>query len=273
MAVRLLHITDIHFGPPHRAELDAALLDFTAQEKFDAVVVSGDLTQRATAAQFTAARAFLQSLSVPQVVVPGNHDVPLWAAHLRFFAPFSRYRRHLADELEPALKLRGAWICGLNTAHGFTAKNGVFRAASLARCKQFFADAPPAVLRVAVVHHHLLPAPGPVYDPVAERAREAAHAFAEAGVDLVLAGHMHYAFVGHTRDYYPNLAHDTLVAHAGTSMSTRGRGAEKGLNSVNVVAFDGAEITLEHLRYVGGGRLFAKSAGYSFPRAVLRKST
>lgn len=270
MSVRLLHITDIHFGPPHRAELDAALGAFTAREKFDAVVVSGDLTQRATEAQFKAAHAFLKSLSVPQVVVPGNHDVPLWAAHERFFTPFARYRRHLADELEPQLKLPGAWICGINTAKGWTAKNGVFRAASLERCRAFFADAPAETLRVVVAHHHLLPAPGPLYDPVAERSRDAAHALAAAQVDLVAAGHMHYAFVGHTRDYYPSLAHDTLVAHAGTSMSTRGRGAEKGLNSVNVISFDGAQIEVEHLRYVGGARLFAKSAGYAFPRAVLR---
>lgn len=246
------------------------MLAFTARENFDAVLVSGDLTQRATEAQFKAAHAFLKSLSVPQVVVPGNHDVPLWAAHERFFTPFARYRRCLADELEPQLKLPGAWICGVNTAKGWTAKNGVFRAASLARCRTFFADAPAETLRVVVAHHHLLPAPGPLYDPVAERSRDAAHGFAAAQVDLVAAGHMHYAFVGHTRDYYPALTHDTLVAHAGTSMSTRGRGAEKGLCSVNVISFDGAQIEVEHLRYVGGARLFAKSAGHSFPRAVLR---
>lgn len=270
MSVRLLHVTDVHFGPPHRAALDAALRDYVARERFDALVVSGDLTQRARPEQFAAARAFFASLSVPQVIVPGNHDVPLWAVHERLTAPFARYRAHFAAELEPSLRLPEAWIFGLNTAKGWTAKNGVFRREALARCRAFFAGCPPEALRVVVAHHHLLPAPGPLYDPVAAGAGEAAATFAAAGVDLVLGGHLHFSFLGHTRDYFPHLGRDTLVAHAGTSMSGRGRGAERGLNSVNVVAYDGEEIVVEHLRHVGGSALFARSARYVFPRGVLQ---
>lgn len=234
-----------------------------AAEPFDALAVSGDLTQRARPEQFAAARAFFASLSVPQVIVPGNHDVPLWALHERVFAPMARYRAHFRDEVEPVLKLPGAWICGLNTAKGLTAKNGVFRAAALARMEAFFAAAPRDVLRVVVAHHHLLPSPGPVYDPPAAGARDAAYALSRAGVHLVLAGHLHHAFIAHTRDFYPRIEHDTLVAHAGTSMSNRGRGPEREGNSLQVIEFDGERWAVEPRRHGPGG--FAVTARYEFP--------
>lgn len=237
--------------------------ELLAAEPFDALVVSGDLTQRARPPQFAAARAYFGSLSVPQVIVPGNHDVPLWALHERLFTPFRRYRAHFNPDLEPTLKLAGMWIYGLNTAKNLTAKNGVFRAASLARMEAFFAAAPDGVLRVAVAHHHLLPAPGPVYDPPASRTREAAYALARARVDLVLAGHLHHAFIARTRDFYPRLSHDTLVAHAGTSMSSRGRGPERERNSLQVVEFDGARWAVEPRLFTAGG--FAAAARYEFP--------
>lgn len=266
MAVRLLHISDIHFGPPHRPELDDAIRTLVEREHFDALLVSGDLTQRATREQFTAARAFLQSLSVPQVVVPGNHDVPLWAVHERLTSPFGRYRRYLSNELEPTLRLPGAWIYGLNTAHGWTAKNGVFKQDSLAQCEAFFAAAPEGVLRVAVAHHHLLPAPGPLYDPIAARAREGAYALARARIDVLVSGHLHHAFLGHTRAYYPKLEHNTIVVHSGTSMSRRGRGIEHEANSLNVIEFDGATLTISNLLYAGDDGLFVPAVEYRFPR-------
>ncbi len=251
-SVRLLHITDIHFGPPHDDALDDAIRGLIAREAPDALLVSGDLTQRAKADQFEAARAYLSSLSLPQVVVPGNHDVPLYALHERLGDPFGRFRKHFAPDLEPTLQLDRAWIFGMNTAKGWTMKNGVFREETLARMERFFADAPREALRVVVAHHHLLPAPGVVYDPVAARAREAAEALSRARVDVLLGGHLHHTFVQRLRDFYPGLAWNTWVAHAGTSMSTRGRRAEHGMNTVNLLDFDGAHLKLVSLRHDGG---------------------
>jgi 3',5'-cyclic AMP phosphodiesterase CpdA len=251
--VRLLHITDIHFGPPHDPAMDEAIRAWIVSEKPAALLVSGDLTQRALPGQFREARAYLDSLSVPQVVVPGNHDVPLWALHERMLNPFGRYRAHFSNDLEPTLRLPQAWIFGLNTAKRFTLKNGVFRGEALARMEAFFDEAPPDVLRVVVGHHHLLPAPGPLYDPVASRARDGAHALSRAGVDVLVAGHLHHAFVLRVRDFYPSIANDPWVAHAGTSMSTRGRAAERGANTLNVIEYDGANMAIESLRHQKGG--------------------
>jgi 3',5'-cyclic AMP phosphodiesterase CpdA len=264
----LLHISDIHFGPPHRDELDEAIRSLLARERFDAVLVSGDITQRATPEQFMQAKAFLNSLSVPHVTVPGNHDVPLWAVHERLTTPFGRYQRYFAAELEPTLRLPHAWIYGMNSAHGLTAKNGKFTDASLERCEAFFAAAPADVLRIVVVHHHLLPAPGPLYDPTAARAREAAYAFSRARVDVVVSGHLHHAFVVHTRAFYPKLQYNTVVAHSGTTMSSRGRGAELAANSLNVIALDGSTISIENRRYVNGDKLFEPAVEYRFPRQL-----
>ncbi|MGI8470107.1 MAG: metallophosphoesterase, partial [Pyrinomonadaceae bacterium] len=70
----IVHISDIHFG-----KIDYAVVK-RLKEKIceinpNLVVVSGDLTQRARTEQFVEAKAFLDSLPKPQIVVPGNHDI------------------------------------------------------------------------------------------------------------------------------------------------------------------------------------------------------
>jgi predicted MPP superfamily phosphohydrolase len=77
------------------------VLALAAERRPHLVVVSGDLTQRARPEQFRAERAFVDSLPAPAIVVPGNHDVPLYRFWERIFDPFGAYRRHFAAELEP----------------------------------------------------------------------------------------------------------------------------------------------------------------------------
>ena len=267
MKIRFVHVSDLHFGPPHRSELDDALRLWVERERPDALLVSGDLTQRARPEQFEAARRYLESFSLPQVVVPGNHDISWWRFQERLLDPMRSYARYFSSLLEPALQLPYAWIFGLNTAKGFTVKNGIFREEALQRLEAFFQRAPSNVLRVVVAHHHLLPAPGPFLDPVATRAREAVYSFNRAKIDLVTAGHLHHGFLSQVRDYFPGLAHRTLVVHAGTSMSSRGRGPEHGLNSLNLIAVDDEQITIDQCRHVGGEMLFESVARYTFPRA------
>ena len=72
----LLHISDLHFGRVDPATVEPLTAAIRALAR-NVVIVSGDLTQRARAAEFRAARAFLDALPRPQIVVPGNHDVPL----------------------------------------------------------------------------------------------------------------------------------------------------------------------------------------------------
>ena len=96
----VIHLSDLHFGRVDRAVVDA--VRHTVHDLApDLVAVSGDFTQRARARQFAEAREFLASLPSPQLIVPGNHDVPLHNVFARFFNPLGGYRRHMTDNLMP----------------------------------------------------------------------------------------------------------------------------------------------------------------------------
>ena len=81
----IVHLSDLHFGRTDDALL-TPLASVIAKLAPDLIAVSGDLTQRARTAEFQAARAFLDRLPKPQIIVPGNHDVPLHNVFTRFIA-------------------------------------------------------------------------------------------------------------------------------------------------------------------------------------------
>ena len=92
----LLHLSDLHFGTEREVCIQA-IRDFCELHRPEAVIVSGDLTQRARLKQFFDCRQFLDSLDLPYLVVPGNHDIPLFHVWNRFFSPFVRYQAFLVD--------------------------------------------------------------------------------------------------------------------------------------------------------------------------------
>src|ERR1043165_359659 len=96
----LVHLSDLHFGRIDPAIIDP-LIETVRGLNPTLVAVSGDLTQRARSEQFKEARAFLDALPSPQIVVPGNHDVPLHNVFARFFQPLTKYRRYITPDLEP----------------------------------------------------------------------------------------------------------------------------------------------------------------------------
>ena len=98
-AITLAHLSDLHFGTEDWA-MAARLLDDIAKLRPRLTVVSGDLTQRARRRQFAAARAYLDRLG-PLLVVPGNHDIPLYDVTRRVLSPMGRYRSMVTDELNP----------------------------------------------------------------------------------------------------------------------------------------------------------------------------
>src|SRR5438128_266924 len=120
---KIVHLSDLHFG-----RVDAALVEplvrAVAGAAPDLIVVSGDLTQRARSSQFREARAFLGRLPRPQVVVPGNHDVPLYDVVERFRRPLEKFRRHITDDLEPFYEDDEMVVAGVNTARSLTRKYG-----------------------------------------------------------------------------------------------------------------------------------------------------
>src|SRR5438105_1578518 len=119
----VVHLSDLHFGRVDRRLL-TPLVESVTMAAPDVVVVSGDLTQRARTGEFLEARDFLARLPQPQVVVPGNHDVPLYNVLDRFVRPLAKFRRYVEPSLAPRHVDDEIAVLGINTARSLVVKNG-----------------------------------------------------------------------------------------------------------------------------------------------------
>lgn len=266
----LLHISDLHFGPPYLPQVGEALLRAAPRLQPDAIVVSGDLTQRAKAVQFEQAREFLQRLpDVPRVVVPGNHDVPLYRIAERLLTPHALYRKYIQDELSSVCRLDGALIVALDsTAPRRAISNGRIGKAELAFCEAAFRDVDDDLIKIVVTHHHFVPAPDYVHDQTMPKSRRAINHFVDLGVELILGGHLHRGYIGNSLDVYPGVHRDRgiIVAQCGTTTSRRGRGRERAKNSFNLIKISEEMLRITHYMYFHALDDFAPVSRHIFPR-------
>jgi 3',5'-cyclic AMP phosphodiesterase CpdA len=237
----LVHLSDLHFGRVDEALL-APLREQVERIAPDVVVVSGDLTQRAKSEEFEAARAYLDTLPHPQIVVPGNHDISLYNVFRRFLQPLDRYRRYITDDLDPVYLDEEIAVLGVNTARSLTFKDGRVNQQQLGRIRAELAELDPAVTRIVVTHHPFDLPQSADDDDLVGRAPMAMAAFAESGVDLLLAGHLHVSHSSSTADRYQISEYAALVIQAGTATSTRGRGE---VNSFNVIRVEHARVEVD----------------------------
>ena len=262
----LVHLSDLHFGRTDAAVVEALIARVAAIQP-DVVVVSGDLTQRARAREFEAARAFLDRLPAPQIVVPGNHDVPLYRVWERFLSPLGKYRRFIGDELEPVFVDDEIAVLGINTARSLTFKNGRINEAQLGAISERLGRLPAALIRIVVTHHPFdLPA-GADADELVGRAPAAMAAFAGCGVDLLLAGHFHTSHAAETSLRHPLPGYAALAVQAGTATSTRGRGEA---NSFNVLRVSNPTIVVERQVWQPGSGVFTLEHSERFRREASR---
>jgi len=263
---KILHFSDIHFGGAHAPGCAEAILAEVDRSRPDVVAVSGDLTQRARSFQFRQAREFLDQISAPLVVVPGNHDVPLWHVVNRFLSPLEKYKRWITSDLNPLYIDDEVAVIGIDTTRSFTIKGGEVEARDLRIVRQQLSELPPSICKVVVGHHPFAPPPGPKREQAVGGARRALRFFEKLGVEIVLTGHLHQTYIANSRDLYPTLRHGVLLVQAGTAASLRGRGSELMKNSFNLIAVDEREIIVtSHIYSADNGR-FAPYSTHTWER-------
>lgn len=273
-ALRIFHVSDLHFGRPAVPALIEAIERHIQQDRYDVVAVSGDLSQRARAGEFQRARALLRDAArVSQVIaVPGNHDVAWWRSPMHVRGDdtiYQPYREHVNRDMEPVLRVPGATFVGLNTAQGVSHRTltwnlrdisiiGDLRKRQIDRARAEFEASPAGDARVIVMHHN------PVKGELSQRhglknTRRILGAFAQIGVDLVLCGHDHQEaihVVEHTRK-------GTVISTAGT-VSNRSRGGRP--SSVNVIVVTPGHIEVHTLVWSSADGAFADGPSKRFPR-------
>ncbi len=262
----IYHISDVHFGPPHLRRVSDGVIELVERRRPDVVVLSGDLTQRAKPHQFRQAREFVDRIPVPTLVVPGNHDVPLYRFWERIFTPFGAYRKHFADELEPIYRDDDLLIVGVNTAFNWTWKDGRITLDRLLEVARIFEETPEGVFKVVVAHHHLIPPPNFGTQRVLANAYEAIDLFSTCGVDLILSGHLHQAYIGNSEEFYPKGRPPVVILHSGTTTSNRGRMGERERNTCNWIEVDARTMEVSRLRWHDELGRFAEHSRHLYPR-------
>jgi 3',5'-cyclic AMP phosphodiesterase CpdA len=266
----ILHISDLHFGPFYVPRVGEALLEAARELEPDVIVASGDFSQRAKVAEFQQARAFMDSLpDVPKIVIPGNHDVPLYRVFERIFHPYMNYQTYFSEQLEMCYTRHDARIVALNTTAPLRSiVNGRIEPHDIAFCRESFRDAPAGVARIVVAHHHFAPAPDYEGGDVMPHAKEAMEAFADMGVDMVLGGHLHRAYIGNTLDVYPGNDREqgVIIVQSGTTTSRRGRAREREKNSFNLIRITDDRVRVTHYMHFTDLGGFAPISRHVFPR-------
>ena len=251
----IAHLSDLHFGHLDPA-IPPALRETLREVGPDLIVVSGDLTQRAHRDEFEQARQFLDGLPFAQLVVPGNHDVPLYDVVARWLRPLEKYKALISADLEPVHADGEIVVVGINTARALTFKNGRVNRRQVARCRERFESlgATGAVTRIVVAHHPFILPDGANPNDLIGRARMGLRAFAAAGVDLILSGHLHVSrtLPGAITSDDAGLA--ALLVQAGTATSTRRRGE---VNSFNVLRIEHPEVAIERWDWNDARSVFA----------------
>ena len=256
----LVQISDLHFGAEDPVLVDA-LEEKILELSPDAIAVSGDLTQKGRREEFEAAAAFLGRLPFSKLIAPGNHDTPLFNIFARLADPFARHHKRIAPGA--VHRFRGDRVVArtLNTARGVQLRTdwslGAVALEHAAAVAADLAAAPLEHARVLVCHHPLVSPAAAPFAPRTRRGEQAAQMLSEAGVDLILTGHLHVEFA----EPLPGGDGHTWAIGSGTALSRRLRGTPAGFNAV-VTEPDRFLVQIYH----SGGSSFDVAAEHVLPR-------
>jgi 3',5'-cyclic AMP phosphodiesterase CpdA len=267
--VTIAHLSDLHFGGYADLKQMEALEEFLPTLNLTALVVSGDLSQRARHGEFQAAHVFLHRMrmNMPAIVVPGNHDIEWWKSPLGLLGEKRKYAKYLRyySELRPVLEAPGMIAAGALSSYGFSlgsltwnvrdiAVKGHLPRSETKRVKKIFDQAPPGLAKVMVVHHNVLE--GGTGRMGLTRWQSAHKRLLDTGADVILCGHDHYEGAGQIEG---GLAVSTSGTH-----SYRQRGGRPSV--FNLVTLDAQSVHIQHFRWVSADRQFIASDKFSFAR-------
>lgn len=213
------------------------------------LVISGDLTQRARAHQYRDAAAFLRRLPAPQLIVPGNHDVPLYDIIRRFWFPFQRFKRYIHHDLFPRWQDDEMLVLGVNSARSFTRQSGWMTAEQIDDVHRILAGAPAGCFKVLVTHHPFIPSSRDPEGDILLKASDSLLRLEASEVDLLLAGHLHFSYHDDVRTFHRTVGRSVLAIQAGTATSTRRRGEP---NAFNWITIEPDRVTVEVQAWAGG---------------------
>jgi 3',5'-cyclic AMP phosphodiesterase CpdA len=268
-SVIIVHLSDLHFGGFADLKQIEALEEFLPSLNPTAVVVSGDLSQRARHGEFQAAHVFLYHMrkQIPAIVVPGNHDIEWWKSPLGLLGEKRKYDKYLRyyGELRPVLEVPGAIMAGALSSYGVAfgsltwnlrdlAVKGHLPRSETRRVQKIFEAAPPGLVRVMVVHHNVLA--GGTGRMGLARWRSAHKRLLATGAEVILCGHDHYEGAG-------QIEGGVAVSTSGTH-SYRQRGGRPSV--FNLVTVDEKSVHIQHYRWVSEDRRFIPSDKVSFGR-------
>jgi 3',5'-cyclic AMP phosphodiesterase CpdA len=263
----IMQISDIHLGPHFNPERGELIIREAQEIQPDLLVIAGDLVMRADfREQWLQARAFIERLPQPRLIVMGNHDVPQYNQIARYLWPTARYRKYISPDLNPVWEGDDMVVVGLNTARSFTIQDGKLSDRQIDWMERTLKSYPADCCKVVVMHHHVLAPPGDRKKREIANADKAVAAMDRAGAELVLCGHIHTSFIGNTLDVSASLRAGTIIAQSGTATSTRGRRWMRGKNAFNIIEIEDQAIRISHRMFLREVEQFMPVSEHVFPR-------
>ena len=243
MAVRVLHLSDLHLGSRGGQIGGPGLTELIERSSPELVIVSGDLVNRGRRQQFEQAAAFLRSLGPAVAAVPGNHDLP-YSFPGRFVHPWREFERQWATT-EPIHRSEQLLAIGLNSARPWRQQSGKLRRDSLARTTRLLLDTPIEVFRIVFLHHHLTCAPWRARKRPLSGRRNVLRKLAEGGVDLVASGHIHQGLTIERHEFDVGAGKRPQVVATASGLGRPRPRRQREAHGLQLYGFDEGEVTVE----------------------------